>query len=70
MYLWHMISQLPERWKEYSELTSGEKTSFFDDNVPVVYRNTIKSHFGASQVPVKLFVDKGIVDVIVGDRWR
>lgn len=67
MYRRHMISQHPQRWKEYSELTAREKESFFDSNAPVVHRNTINSHFGGSQVPVQLRVDKDIVDVIIGD---
>ena len=32
----------------------------------MVHRNTIKSHFGGLQALVQLFVDKGIVDVIIG----
>ncbi|BBN17363.1 hypothetical protein MPTK1_7g13940 [Marchantia polymorpha subsp. ruderalis] len=67
MYLRHMSLQHPLCWKEYSALSQSEKASYFDTNAPIVHRNTIKSHFGGSQVPIQLFVDKGIVDVIIGD---
>ena len=33
----------------------------------MVHRNTIKLHVGGSQAPVQLFVDKGIVNVIIGE---
>ena len=66
MYRRHLVSQHPGCWEEYSELSGSEKAGFFGDNAPVVHRNTIKSHFGGSQAPVQLFVDKGIVDVIIG----
>ena len=55
------------RWKEYSALNESEKASYFDENAPFVHRSTIESHFGGSQVPVQLFVDKGFVDVIIGN---
>ena len=55
------------RWKVYSALGQSEKASYFDENAPAVHRNTIKSHFGGYQVPVQLFVDKGFVDVIIGN---
>ena len=55
------------RWKEYSALNESEKASYFDENAPFVHRSTIESHFGGSQVPVQLFVDKGFVDVINGN---
>lgn len=67
MYLRHMTSQHPLRWNEYSALNQTEKASYFDANAPVVHRNTIKSYFGGSQVPIQLLVDKDIVDVIIGD---
>lgn len=64
-YRRHMVSHHPGRWKEYSELTPTEKTVFFDDNAHVIHRNTIKSHFFGAQVPLHLFVNKPIVDVII-----
>ena len=67
VYPRHLVSQHPGCWEEYSELSGSEKAGFFDDNAPVVHCNTIKSHFGGLQAPVQLFVDKGIVDVIIGD---
>ena len=67
MYLRHLVSQHPGCWEEYYELSGSEKAGFFDDNAPVVHCNTIKSHFGGLQAPVQLFVDKGIVDVIIGE---
>ncbi|OAE29441.1 hypothetical protein AXG93_4548s1190 [Marchantia polymorpha subsp. ruderalis] len=62
-----MMSQHPGRWKEYSELTPTEKTVFFDDNALVVHHSTIKSHFFGAQVPLHLFVNKSIVDVIINE---
>ena len=59
-----MNLQHPLRWKEYSALSQSEKGSYFDENV--VHRNTTKSHFGGSQFHAQLFIDKGIVDVIIG----
>ena len=57
----HMNSQHPLHWKEYSDVGGSETASYFDENAPVVHRNTVISHFGGSQVPVQLFVDKSIV---------
>ena len=62
-----MKSQHPLRWEEYSAIGKNEKASYVDENAPAVHRNTIKSHFGGSQVPVQLFADKGFVDGIIGN---
>lgn len=62
-----MISQHPEHWKEYFKLSSSEKASFFDSNALIALCSTIKSHFGGSQAPTKILVDKDIVDMIIGD---
>lgn len=67
MYSTYIFLQHPERWKEYSEFNYVKKSFYFKYNAPLMHRNTIKLHFGGSQVFVKLFVYKGIVDVIVGD---
>lgn len=62
-----MISQHLDRWKEYPELSSRERASFFDRNASVVHRNTIKLHFNGLQVPVKLPIDKDIVGATIGN---
>lgn len=52
---------------EYSKLSSGEKASFIDENTPIVHRSPIESYFGGLQFPIRLFVDKGTIDVIISD---
>ena len=66
-YSRHMDSQHSVHWKTYSELTKEQKTGFFDEEAPVVHRNTLKSHFGGSQATAQYFVNKGIVDIIIGE---
>ena len=67
MYSRHMAAQHSVHWETYSALTKTQKTVFFDENAPVVHRTTIKSHFGGAQAAVHYFVNRDVVDVIIGD---
>ena len=68
VYKQHMQSQHPQHWARYSALTSKEeKSSFFTNNAPVVHWNTICSHFVGSQAHIHYFVNKEIVDIIIGE---
>jgi hypothetical protein len=62
-YTRHMMSQLRVNWEIYSTASSNEKATFFDDNAPVVHRNTLRPLFGLAQEPKPHFVSKEIVDV-------
>ena len=66
-YSRHMLSQHSTHWQTYCELTKEQKTVFFENEAPVVHRNTLKSHFGGSQAAVHYFANKGIVDIIIGE---
>jgi hypothetical protein len=63
-----MMSQLCVNWEISSTTSANEKATFFDDDAPVVHRNTLRSHFGQAQEPIYHFASKDIVDVIIGDR--
>ena len=67
VYQRHMKAQHSQRWETYCKLSEEQKATFFDENAPVVHRDTIRSYFGGAQQPVHFFVNKDIVDVIVGE---
>ena len=66
-YSRHLLSQHSTHWQTYRELTKEQKTVFFENDAPVVHRNTLKSHFGGSQAAVHYFANKDIVDIIIGE---
>ena len=53
----------------YSALSNNKEAMFFGKKSPVVHRNTLWSHFGGAQEHVHHFVDKDIIDVIIGDMF-
>lgn len=67
MYAKHMKAQHAQQWETYSALSNTQKSTFFDEQAPTPYRDTIRSHFGGSQQAVHHFVNKEIVDVIIGE---
>jgi len=56
-------------WERYSALSNEEKAIFFNENAPVVHRNTLRSHFEGAQEQIHYFVNKDIVDVIIGNMF-
>ena len=60
-YSWHMLAQHSSQWKAYRELSSEEKTAFFDESAPVPHRSTLKAHFSGCQEVTYFYADKGIV---------
>lgn len=64
-YRRHMETQHPERFNEYLEASGEEKAKFFDEFTPA--SNTLHRYYGGAQVTLKKFVDKPIVDIIVGE---
>jgi hypothetical protein len=63
----HMLSQHSVNWERYASLPKKEKARFFEESSPVVHRNTLRSHFAEVQVPAHYFVNRNIVDVIIGE---
>ena len=66
-YTKHAKEAHPRRWELYCASSDEKKSTFFDETVPAVHRETIKSHFGKSHRVVHHFVNKEIVDVIIGE---
>jgi hypothetical protein len=64
-----MVSQHSTNWERYSALSNKEKSTFFEENAPVVHRNTIRSYFSGAQTQKHYFVRNNIVDVIVGELF-
>ena len=66
-YKSHMELQHPAWWTKYSKLSIDGKKSYFQNDVP--HQETIQAHFQGTQVPHHEFVDKTIVDGIIGDMY-
>ena len=66
-YQKHMKTHHPQNWETYYALSNEQKATFFDESAPVVHRNTIWSHFDGAPAHMYHFVNKSIVDVIVGE---
>ena len=64
-YRKHAETQHPERFNEYREASKEEKAKFFDNFTPA--SNTLHRHYGGAQLTLKKFIDKPIVDIIVGE---
>ena len=62
-----MELQYPAQWREYSKFSNEGKKSYFQNDVPD--HETIQAYFQGTQVPHHEFVDKTIVDVIIGDMY-
>jgi len=67
----HLHNQHSGQWALYQALeSSSEHASFFDD-IPVVFKNSIKAHFPSSflgaERQIVYDIEKDIVDTIVGD---
>ncbi len=67
----HLRDQHSGQWALYQAFeSSSERTSFFND-VPVAFKNSIKTHFQSSSLGAELQIvydiEKDIVDTIVGD---
>lgn len=67
MYKKHMENQHPSRWTDFKSRSKEEKKVYFDEENPTPHANTIRSHFAQNQAPLIRFVDREIVDVIVGE---
>jgi hypothetical protein len=66
-----MHTQHPTQWAEYTTIKSdNERDQFFID-VPIAFKNSIKTHLSSSSLGVErqiIFdIDKNIIDTIVGD---
>lgn len=67
-YITHLTKQHPHRWGSFKQLSATEKETFFQEEAAVPFKSTLYSHFdGVSLVPMQCFVNKSIVDVIIGD---
>ncbi len=67
----HLCNQHFGQWAVYQALeSSSERTSFFND-VPVVFKNSIKAHFPSlflrAERQIVYDIEKDILDTIVGD---
>ena len=62
-----MELQDPAQWKEFSKLSNEGKKSYFQNDTP--HQETIQAHFQGTQVPHHEFVDKTIVDGIIGKMY-
>ena len=66
----HLRNQHSSEWALYQALKSSSKCAIFFDDVPVVFKNTIKVYFPSSSLGAELQIVydiKDIVDTIVGD---
>ena len=62
-----MELQDPAQWKEFSKLSNEGKKAYFQNDTP--HQETIQAHFQGTQVPHHEFVDKTIVDGIIGEMY-
>ncbi|PTQ41741.1 hypothetical protein MARPO_0033s0135, partial [Marchantia polymorpha] len=66
-YVQHFSRQHKARWDPFKILARNQKATFFQRNAPVRHRNTIPSHFVGNQTAMQLYINKAIVDIIIGD---
>ena len=67
VYTKHLVSQHSSNWEIYRALSNKKKSTFFEENALVVHRNTLKSYFSGAQIPLHFFVEKDIIEIIVGE---
>jgi hypothetical protein len=52
VYNRYMMSKHRVNWEVYSTLLKIQMATFFDDNAPAVYHDTLRSHFGQVHEPI------------------
>jgi hypothetical protein len=67
----HVSGQHPAKWAEYKLIDLSDDWNAFFDDVPVLFKNSIKAHFTSSSLGAEramvFDIKKDIVDVIVED---
>ncbi|CAI5710255.1 unnamed protein product [Hyaloperonospora brassicae] len=66
-YVHHFSRQHKARWDQFKILARDQKATFFQRNAPVRHRNIIPSHFDGNQSAMQLYINKAIVDFIIGN---
>lgn len=54
-------------WGEYCKLDAGSRKSYFDIGTGSSGQTTTHEFFAYRSIPLRTLVDKGVVDVIIGD---
>ena len=66
-YVKHFSPQHKARVGPIQDPGQGPEGHLFQRNAPVRHRNTIPSHFAGDQTAMKIYINKAIVDVIIGN---
>ena len=55
------------QWKKYFKMSSVEEKSYFQNPIP--HQETVEACFQGTQVPCHEFVEKTIVECIIGEMY-